>query len=350
MASLILTRPFPATWTVSFAIIQSPQRGLTITGLDYMTFIKSLERLGKHLALTPKVLLRYGKFYPSRIRLVGCDHWVHIDPSDRRAVKKFIYDPIRGRVSPPLAFWRDFTAHLKPAVVLDVGVNYGECLFGARYSPQTKAYGFEANPRIIPYLQKSRLEHPDAHRVTIVEGLVSDGHEDAVPFYSDPTWSGTGSAIRSLHGDARHLITNTIPSSTIDSVIPLLEIKDNVLLFKMDIEGFESRAFGGFWKTIGAAKLAVGFIEFDTTYIREAGVDSKEYFAILSDKFDIYRLQSGQTKSLVPVQSFDRLPVSMAADQRVHTDLLLCTRGEDSSEWLPNHWKISRPDQEGLAI
>jgi FkbM family methyltransferase len=304
-----------------------------------MNLSKTIERATKAAFLAPRTLLRYGTLRPSRAKLTGCDNWIYIDPNDRRAIKKFVNDPIRKRVSPPLTFWRDFLAKLEPAVAIDVGVNYGECIFGARYVTPTRVYGFEANPRLAPYLQRSRSEHPESECITVIEGLVSDTLEDAVAFYADPGWSGTGSAVRSLN-DSKHLITSSIPSRTIDSVIPCEQVAGKSLLFKMDIEGYESRAFGGFWETLDAAALVVGFVEFDTTYIRESGADPEAYYASLAMRFDIHRLHDGKPDCIVMVNGFGDLPTSRAIDERVHTDLLLSTRGIDPTKWLPAHWSI----------
>lgn len=304
-----------------------------------MNFGKILERTAKSLFLAPQTFARYGTLRPSRAKLHDCENWIYIDPHDRRAIKKFVHDPIRKRISPPLTFWRDFLVKLEPSVAIDVGVNYGECIFGARYPSKTLAFGFEANPHIAPYLRKSRNDHPDAEKITIIEGLVSDTIEESVRFYSDPNWSGTGSAVRSLNNSEK-LITSAIPARTIDSVIPRNKVAGGTLLFKMDIEGYESHAFKGFWQTIDAARLAVGFIEFDTTYIREAGADPKAYYASLCERFDVHRLAVGRSNTLIRVQGFDELWDSRAADARVHTDLLLTKLDVDPAEWLPNKWSI----------
>ncbi|MGA0846842.1 MAG: FkbM family methyltransferase, partial [Luteolibacter sp.] len=301
---------------------------------------KIIERAAKSIILTPATLARYGTLRPTRVRLDGCTNWIHIDPTDRRSIKKFVHDPLRRRISPPLAFWRDFLEKLNPEVAMDVGVNYGECLFGARYAEKIRVYGFEANPRLAPYLQKSRNDHPDAERITIVEGLVSDAIADDIPFYADPSWSGTGSAVSTLN-DGPNVVTTRIKARTIDSVIARDRVEDATLLFKMDIEGYEPRAFDGFWETIGAAKLAVGFIEFDTTYIREAGGNPESYFGALSRIFDIHRLSNGKPGKLVKVRYFADLPVSRAADQRIPTDLLLSTLGANTAAWFPSHRPIT---------
>ena len=300
---------------------------------------KLIERSIKSLLLAPATLLRYGTLRPTRARLLDCSNWIHIDPNDRRAIKKIVHDPIRRRTSSPLVFWRDFLEKLAPELAIDVGVNYGECLFGARYPKKTRVFGFEANPRLAPYLHKSRNDHPDAPRITIVEGLVSDAITPDVPFYADPSWSGTGSAVSSLNSGPG-VITTRIQARTLDSVIPRESVNGATLLFKMDVEGYEPRAFDGFGETIKAANLAVGFIEFDSTYIREAGVNPESYFETLSRRFDVHRLSGGKPGRIIKVRSYPDLPVSRAEDKRIHTDLLLSTRGSDIASWLPDHWNL----------
>ena len=304
-----------------------------------MSIGKKLENFAKSIIHAPRIFARYGTLRPSRVQLVGCTHWVHIDPTDRRAVKKFIQDPIRGRISPPRAFWGAFNQHLKPAVAVDVGVNYGECLFGICYAARTRIFGFEANPRLSPLLEKSRVAHPDGARMTITNGIVSDQTSDQVPFYVNPTWSGGASAISSLNSGGG-ILSFHITARTLDSIIPLELVRDQCLLFKMDIEGYESRAFGGFQQTLKAASLAVGFIEFDSTYITAAGESPEAYFQRLAQLFDVFRLIDSRKQLLTPVGDYSALPYSRATDSRIHTDLILVTPNVSPSTWLPQGWEL----------
>lgn len=304
-----------------------------------MSIAKKLENFAKSLVLAPRVLLRYGRLRPTRTRLIGCDHWVHIDPTDRRALKKLVYDPLRGRVSPPSAFWSAFNTHLQPAVAVDVGVNFGECLFGARYSGNTHIFGFEANPRIAPFLEKSRAEHPDGNRMTLALGLVSDQAAEDVPFFVDPTWSGGASAVSSLNHSLGTL-SFQLAARTLDSVIPQELVRGQCLLFKMDIEGYESRAFVGFRQTLDAAALTVGFIEFDSSYITAAGESPEAYFQRLGERFDVYRLDDLSTQKIIRVGDYSTLPRSRASDGRIHTDLILVTHHSDPATWLAPSWSL----------
>jgi FkbM family methyltransferase len=304
-----------------------------------MSIGKKIESFVKSLVLAPRIYARYGSLRPTKVKLIRCDHWVHIDPTDRRATKKFVQDPLRGRVSPPSAFWNAFNKHLQPAVAVDVGVNFGECLFAVRYAERTRIFGFEANPRIAPFLEKSRQEHPDGSRMTLTHGLVSDEAAEDIPFFVNPTWSGGASAVAALN-DEPGTLSFKLSARTLDSVIPRDLVQNQSLLFKMDIEGYESRAFGGFWQTIDAAAFAVGFIEFDSSYITAAGESPEAYFHRLEKRFDIYRLDPSAKQVLLEVGNYSTLPISRAADGRVHTDLILVTPETPASSWLAPGWSI----------
>ncbi|MBC8097330.1 MAG: hypothetical protein H7Y43_16110, partial [Akkermansiaceae bacterium] len=84
-----------------------------------------LERAFKQAYLIPLTILRYGSARPKRARLHGSDNWIYIDPADTCAIKKVVHEPLRGKVSTNLIFWREMLAHLQPDLAVDVGLNYG---------------------------------------------------------------------------------------------------------------------------------------------------------------------------------------------------------------------------------
>jgi hypothetical protein len=130
---------------------------------------KRLEKAVKTACLTPLTLARYGTAKPRKARLHGSPHWIHIDPDDPCAIKKVVHEPLRGKVSDNLVFWRDFNRHLAPGLIVDVGMNYGECLFGTDYGRESRLYGFEANPRQMPPLENSRRDHTAGDRMTLTK-------------------------------------------------------------------------------------------------------------------------------------------------------------------------------------
>lgn len=298
---------------------------------------KRVEKAFKEAYLKPLTLLRYGSLRPEKARLHGRSNWIHIDPDDPCAIKKVVHEPLRGKVSDNLIFWRDFNRHLEPTLIVDVGLNYGECLFGDDYTGSTRMFGFEANPRLIPFLEKSRADHPDGRRMTLTNCLVSDTPASEVPFFVNPDWSGSSSAVRQLN-DRPEALEFKLDAKTIDSVVPDDAARDATLLFKMDIEGYESRALKGFTGTLGKVAKAVGFIEFDGQYIRWAGEDPDDYLAWLQQHFDTYRVASIKDKSLRRIERFDELPKLHGDPNRVHVDLVLV--GKDNADWLAPEWTV----------
>ncbi len=295
----------------------------------------------KSVTIALRLLARYGTLHPNRVRLRGCENWVYINSKDGRAVKKLIRDPIRGKISHPLRFWRAFNAHLRPQLALDVGVNYGECLFSTDYAPHTRVFGVEANPQLISHIEQSCADHPHSGRIEIISALVSDQEAKDVPFFVNRKWSGKASAVESLNPDAsttRYLLQ----ARTLDSILPREHVRGGTLLFKMDIEGYEYRAFRGFVDTLSAAMLVVGFVEFDSAFVTAAGESPKNYFDYLRERFEIYHRVDGAKHLLVPAPSLSDLPAGRRGDgSRIHTDLVLVTNGTPRSTWLAPGWQVA---------
>lgn len=299
---------------------------------------KRFEKALKRAYLKPLTVIRYGSLKPDRAKLCGSPHWIYIDPEDPCAIKKVVEEPLRGKVSDNLRFWRDFIPHLQPTLVVDVGLNYGECLFGSDYPLNTRLFGFEANPRLIPHLERSRSEHPAGDRMTIANCLVSDEAAEDLPFLVNPDWSGSSSALKELN-DRPQSIEFKLPARTLDSMVPAELSAGATLLFKMDIEGYESRALKGFVETFSQARTAIGFIEFDGQYIRWAGQDPDDYLKWLHEHFLTYRVSSWKRKELVEIRRFSDLPKLHGDPSRVHTDLVLVSKSTTGG-WLAPAWTI----------
>ena len=296
-----------------------------------------LERAFKQAYLLPLTFLRYGTTRPHRARLHQSDNWIYIDPDDPCAIKKVVQEPLRGKVSSNLIFWREFNAHLQPDLVVDVGLNYGECLFGTQYAANATLYGFEANPRLIPYLERSRQQHPAGARITLTHCLVADAPAEDVPFLVNPEWSGSSSAVRQMNATHRH-IEFKLPARTLDALIPAPVATGKTLLFKMDIEGYESRALAGFTATLARVQHAFGFIEFTPQFMQWAGVVPEAFFARLRAQFEVYCYASVKRRELWRLREYGDLLVRHGA-AFTGTDLLLMPH-RPSEQWLPPGWRV----------
>lgn len=299
---------------------------------------KRIEKAVKRAYLKPLTWLRYGTLRPRRAKLHGSDHWIYIDPSDPCATKKVVEEPLRGKVSNNLVFWRDFNRHLQPDLLVDVGLNYGECAFGTDYAANAVLHGFEANPRLIPHLEESRRHHPAAEQIKIHHCLVSDAAADDVPFLVNPDWSGSSSAVREIN-DRPQSLEFHLPARTIDSQIPAEAAFGKTLLFKMDIEGYEARALRGFVETLARVARSVGFIEFNAQFLVWAYESPHDYLGWLQQRFHTYRVASVKRRELTAVTTFESLPKLHGDAHRVHTDLVLV--GKQTPEgWQAPAWTI----------
>lgn len=295
------------------------------------------EQAFKRAYVAPLAFLRYGSLRPSRAKLHGCDNWIYIDPADPCAIKKVVHEPLRGKVSANLIFWRECNAHLKPDLVVDVGLNYGECLFGTNYAPHTQLWGFEANPRLMPYLEQSCRNHPNGARMTLTNCLVSDAPAENIPFLVNPKWSGQSSAVREINANPEALEFK-LPARPIDAVIPAAAVNGKTLLFKMDIEGYESRAMAGFVRTLDSVARAVGFIEFTPQFMKWAGVVPEEFFAWLQERFAIHCFADVRARRVARIKSYAELPARHGGEF-AGADLLLAPK-TGATEWLPPNWQI----------
>src|SRR5436190_3196432 len=191
---------------------------------------------------------RYGVERPSVVKLPGSNHPIHIDPQDPRAWKILAWAPLLGRLARNQTFWRQACGQLNPGLGLDIGLNFGECLFAADYGPRTELHAYEANPALKPYVSQSQAEHPARSQMKLHFGLVSDRPGPPQTFYIDQRWSGGSSAIAGLHPEeASRYQAVDVPVISVDSTLAQSPAArpGGTLVFKIDVEGYEFRVLEG---------------------------------------------------------------------------------------------------------
>lgn len=264
---------------------------------------------------------------PSVVTLPGSRNPIHIDPQDPRAWKILVMAPLFGRLARNQTFWRQACSQLNPGLALDIGLNFGECLFAADYGPRTELHAYEANPALKPFVSKSLAEHPARGQMRVHFGLVSAQPGPTQTFYVDQRWSGGSSAIAGLHPEeASRYQAVEVPVISVDSTLghsPAAR-PGGTLMFKIDVEGYEFRVLEGMQKTLMAPRWSIGLVEFDTALLKKAGESLEAYFAFLTARFEIYAFVK-ETKA-TPAGSWDELR-GLFRKPEFHTDLLL-TSGE----------------------
>lgn len=221
-----------------------------------------------------------------RITFADSHTVLYVDTRERRG--RYLTQ-VGGITQPAVtAFWRRALQQWRPTIALDVGMNYGEIIFSTHYTSGMRIVGIEANPLLRVCIQQSLAEHPNRQQMMIVYALASDQVQQAVPFYVDRNWSGTSTAVP-LYAH-QQMETHSVNTITIDSLFVGQKLSAERLLFKIDVEGYEKHVLAGMNGLLGSCCTALGLIEFNSSFLRKAGVDVSCFLEQLQRSFHIYVL------------------------------------------------------------
>lgn len=221
-----------------------------------------------------------------------------VDPTDPRAVELFVG---RGAIDHDVVqLWRLLVLAVMPDVVVDVGANYGEILFGTNYPPGTTIMALEPNPRVASALASTISTGP--HRVELHR--VAAGDRPGVATLDVP-WesSGLGAINRSSLASRRYVVE----CKTLDELISAQ--RGTRLLLKVDVEGSEGSVLRGATDALSRSSLAVIVSEVSPTNVE----DLKELGTLLSARVLYFERRS------LSVVHTDRPPLAtIASDIREH--------------------------------
>jgi FkbM family methyltransferase len=256
---------------------------------------------------------------PRKIKL--SPHGVlYINPRENRGRALLISEGVtQQRV---IQFWKQAVNLFDPTLVIDVGVNYGECIFSTEYPEKAKIYGIEANPYLLSYIEKSRRDHCNQSQINIIHAFASDRNLNQQSFYIDNNWSGTSSAVPlPNHRRAEKIAVSTV---TLDSLFENEPLETHRLLFKIDVEGYEAFVLRGMKELFQSCSEQLGLVEFDSVYMRRAGVDLDDFLAELTLYFSVFIFDDKD--QLVRMEEPFFAWMQKQLDQKdIHTDLILTT-------------------------
>ncbi|MFZ3588734.1 FkbM family methyltransferase [Bacillus sp. DJP31] len=277
----------------------------------------------KDVLLKTGLLLKYRTWnvqkLPNKISLPS-SRTIYINPTENRGRALLLRDGVtQERLT---SFWQKSVAVFKPTIVLDIGVNYGECIFSTTYNKKTTIIGVEANEQLLSYIDQSRLDHPNRDQIQIVYGFATNSEKETHSFFVDKNWSGTSSGTKMVEHDLVEEFQ--VPSVTINTLLKNQVRKHDRLLFKIDVEGFESFVLEGMYDILKETKEAIGFIEFDSEYMKRAGTSLSQFFEKLKEEFHIYAYVADNQIKDITALSYKELEQWWQSDE-IHTDLILST-------------------------
>lgn len=289
--------------------------------------MKQIEHFFKNIYLNSRIWWHYGTLHPESIPLVQSEQHIYVDSRDPRARKKIVADAMRERFPRNQRFWRKALVTLDPTTVLDIGLNYGECLFAPLYGTHCRVYGFDANPKLKAYAERSQADHPSRERIDLRFQLVTDGDQGEEEFFIDKKWSGGSAAgLNADDYDKTRYEKVTMPKASIDHVLGEAETVYDRLMFKIDVEGYEYRVLCGMEQSLEKADQFVGFIEFDARLLERAGEDVEDYWAYLKTHFHVCAFT--RSDQWCVANDLDLTQLAKLCGKHFHTDLVLTKPGE----------------------
>ena len=163
-------------------------------------------------------------------------------------------------------------------VYFDCGANFGLCTFGLLQSIDhavLRCHLFEANARLIPYLERTKTLYPSV-QINVVEGCLSD-RTGITRFEVSPEYSGHSH----VHPEGSLVSGNIV----LDNYLEENQI-EKINFLKMDIEGQELNALRGLSSALN--RLMVEVI----------------YFEVVTDVLDRYGLAPGDVTGFLESNGF----------------------------------------------
>jgi FkbM family methyltransferase len=252
-----------------------------------------------------------------RFHGTGC---LYVNPRDNRG--KAILSNFGATQLSITLMWRLLVQRLEPTLVLDVGANHGEVGLSVPYKKETRIILFEPNPEIKPFLEKSIATHCNRSQISLETALVSDLTGEKL-FFVDRKWSGTSSAIgpifdpsNGFKGKGEEKFESiTVKSIRIDDVLGDVDLRNETILFKIDVEGYEAKVIAGMKDSLKRAQRFAGIMEFDKKYLQRAGTDCESFFLSLQELGGTVMLLD---ESLTKISHVGQIPE--------HSDIIVLSR------------------------
>lgn len=203
----------------------------------------------------------------------------------------------------------------KGDTVMDIGANFGYfgMVAGIDVGDEGRVVFIEANPYLTPYIEKSAVVNGLMRRSEVVNVAISDKKGTATFNLIKNNWVSSGLV------DVKELAKTDginytldekikVETTTVDDLRSRFNIKA-VDVIKMDIEGYEDKAFTGMTETIKHSPGLKLLLEFTPNRYPEP----KKFFADLAKTFSfLYTIDDAG--ELQPVKDYDELQANLHND------------------------------------
>jgi len=151
--------------------------------------------------------------------------------------------------------WQRLVREFSPQLVIDVGANYGEVLFGCGYPSGARVVGVEANSRLVGPL-RATIERNGIRGVEVLHCAVSD-RCGPVEFITEDAWTGRSRVVGTDDVDR----SSTVTATTLDKLMAGHEPIGR-LLVKVDVEGHEATVLRGMAGCVARSDSTIAVCEF----------------------------------------------------------------------------------------
>ena len=195
---------------------------------------------------------------------------IHVSAEERagrRALKR------RGPKAREHRLWSFLARELEYDAVYDLGANYGQVSLATRYPPCVPVTLVEANPELVPYLQRTIRTHPN-HECIRLHSVALGDHEGPATLWVRHDAIGKSSLIRS-QGEATQ-----VRITTLDELVALRDDQHRMII-KLDVEGSELAVLAGAASTLASVDDYAIMIELHPGYMRQAAGSRGAYLEAL---------------------------------------------------------------------
>lgn len=232
---------------------------------------------------------------------------MYLNPHDIAVVPHIVFESIwEAQITKA---WIRLIEKDREMTILDIGANFGYFgMLAAQYSDKLKAkiFLFEPNINLIPYINKNLSVNWLNENTNVVNRAVSDKNGEAVlNVLEDYTGSSSMHDIEKLDRQLSHKMhikaeeQQRVVTTTIDAFCEENGLQQ-VDLVKMDIEGYEEKAYSGMRGVVKKSKKITMFVEFT----KDGYENPEEFFSqMLEDFGNVYlidtegKLQTPKVKS-----------------------------------------------------